>query len=1169
MQDISRHILQPEKHYSGARMQKGRVILDSDVNEAELLDDEGQRVVVVDVVGRHGSSDRGFSIDVEVEGSYDFAILAGSYYLGGLRHEIDDLGDPSAAQRFRAQSNWRQSNRVGEVPAPPTVPAAERYDLAYLIGWEQPVTAIEDGELLEHSLGGLDTSTRIRRMNRVYVAADGPDNCADAFGTLVSSLTAGGHSFDTTSSELKSAARLTVLFDEDPEPEDLCGGAVASGYRGTENQALRVQLIAPDRFLWAYDNASPLFRISATIEEGVVTVVFLTPPQQQAHFPLAGQVLEILPWGAELPSGEHLADHEIAADIGGGVLARVTTTYNPRTKTLQASMVDAVTLGRMLDWFGTEAVPEDRRYFYLRVWNPDADHPDGEFGTPCVLAAAPLGGTGLSVQLNQVGIIGDHWVIAARPTTPDVVVPWELSEGAPPHGPRRFYCPLAIIHWTLEEAELQVEVDSCRRTFRALTKLGGCCVTVGDGDTSHGDYTSIQTAIWALPPGRPGKVCVLPGIYQERIYIKDRSRVVVEGCGPRTILRTPPGNEVSQAFITLDGCTDFTLRDFAVEATGQFGVAVLASSDDPSILAQQITLENLTITTERDATLEPPGIDGLSITAGTAAFPLCTIAAIGVNELKVIGCTLTMIGDLSAVANVLLAACTRAVVRECKILTPPGLGVSSKAWGGLHIAGNCNDILVERCEIREGLGFGITLGSLQTLANFKWSTTEVTDEGEDCPAVGGGFSLAAPGVVKRVPELGPNNVQLRRNRISGMGSSGISVLGFFPEAPGEDIPQIATHDLVIADNIIENNYNHPSEKAPASSLRAVVAFGGIVLANADGLRIHDNRIHGNGVDHRHPVCGIYVLHGENIVVENNQIRGNGPRIAGSALSGNRAGIALQLVGRRVTAEGDSTGPVVTGPPAPPSRDVGPVSALPAARVRGNVVLQPAGRALQLYGIGPMFVEGNVFVSEGLAGVTPAEREYAAHCVEILNIGQSNELLESGAIPAYMAFVPKPTLLYDPAELNFGLIDGRVLFTDNQVRFNPVAGAGSNLFCATRIQSYGEVAVLGNQFFAKLPPGEGILLQDTVVTAWSTRTSHNRWEDPFDVIEVGGPIATTVSAQTFAFMNITSLNQASRCIHADIPTGLTIDNNPIVINQIYNNTDCDPTPGFAELVGPVE
>ena len=245
-----------------------------------------------------------------------------------------------------------------------------------------------------------------------------------------------------------------------------------------------------------------------------------------------------------------------------------------------------------------------------------------------------------------------------------------------------------------------------------------------------------------------------------------------------------------------------------------------------------------------------------------------------------------------------------------------------------------------------------------------------------------------------------------------------------------------------------------------------------------------------------------------------------------------------------------------------------LSALPAARVRGNVVLQPAGRTLQIYGIGPMFVEGNVLVSEGLAGVTPAEREFAAHCIEILNLGQSNELLESGAIPAFLGFVPKPTLLYDPEELDFGLIDGRILFTDNQVRFNPVAGAGNNIFCATRIQSYGEVGVLSNQFFVTLPPGEGIMLQDTVVTAWSTRTSHNRWEDPFKPIETDGPIATTVSAQTMAFMNITTLNQASRCIHADAPTDTDIANNPIAINQIYNDTDCDPVPGFAELVSPL-
>lgn len=936
---------------------------------------------------------------------------------------------------------------------------------------------------------------------------------------------------------------------------------MANGYRNTENQAIRVQLIAPDRFLWAYDNASPLFRITATVVEGVVTVVFLTPPQQQAHFPLAGQVLEILPWGAELPSGEYLADHKIAADIGGGVLARVTTTYNPRTKTLQANAVDAVTLGHMLDWFGTELIAEDRRYFYLRVWNPDADHPEGEFGTPGVLAAAPLGTTGLSVQLDQVGIVGDHWVIAARPATPDVVVPWALGEGAAPHGPRRFYCPLAIIHWTVEEDELQAEVDSCRRTFRALTKLGGCCsVTVGDGETSHGDYRTVARALLAIPLAGPGKICVLPGVYEELVYIKGRSNLVIEGCGPRTIFRTPSGNERSQAIITVDGCDDVTVKDLAVEATGQFGVGVFASSDDTQRPSRRITLENLVVTTQRDPTLDPPGITELAVTGTSTAFPASTVAAIGVQGLKLAGCTLTMMGDLSAAANVLLAVCTHAIVRECKILTPPGEGVTSKAWGGLHIAGHCSDILVERCEIDEGLGFGITLGSVRVAANTRFvpNNEEVITEGDDCPAVGGEFPLAAPEGVTRVPDPGPHNVQIRRNRITGMGSSGISVLGFFPESAGEAIAQIETHDLVIADNIIENNYTHPSEKAPSAALRAVIAFGGIVIGGADGLRIHDNRIQGNGVDHRHPVCGIYVFHGENIVVENNRIQGNGPRVEGSALSGHRAGIALQLVGRRITVTEDDAGEQLT---------VSPNSALPAARVRGNVVLQPAGRALQIYGIGPMFVEGNVLVSEGLDGVTFAEREFAAHCVEIQNFGQSHELQVFGAIPSFFGIFPAPPL-YGTEQLDVGLIDGRILFTDNQVRFNPVAGAGNDIFCATRIQSYGEVAVLGNQFLAKLPPGEGILLQDTIVVAWSTRTSHNRWEDPFEEIEVDGPIATTVSAQTLAFMNITTLNQASRCIHADIPTGTTIaSTNPIAVNQIYDDTDCDPTPGFAELVSP--
>ena len=38
--DISRFIFQPTKRYSSVRMQQGRVILDSDWNESERIDDE-------------------------------------------------------------------------------------------------------------------------------------------------------------------------------------------------------------------------------------------------------------------------------------------------------------------------------------------------------------------------------------------------------------------------------------------------------------------------------------------------------------------------------------------------------------------------------------------------------------------------------------------------------------------------------------------------------------------------------------------------------------------------------------------------------------------------------------------------------------------------------------------------------------------------------------------------------------------------------------------------------------------------------------------------------------------------------------------------------------------------------------------------------------------------
>ena len=1170
-QDISRHLHQPEKHYSGARLQKGRVILDSDLNEGEILDDESQRLVVVDVVGRHGSPNLGYSIGDVTQEPYDFPIGSGTYYLGGMRHEITSPPG-STAQTFLTQSNWLQSSRPG-VPLPDQ-PEAGRHDLVYLVGWEQPVSATEDGELFEAALGGLDTSQRVRRMDRVQVAKGTAATCAAAFEGFVGAFTAAGHAYDWASGELRSGARLTVSFEPVPTPDDLCSPS-GDGYRGHENQAIRIQLFAPNMYLWSYDNAAPLFRVRASVTGSEVTVEFLTAPWQQEQFPLKGQVLEILPWGAQIANGERVADHRIDADIGGGVLARVTTSYNPRTKTLKASTEDAALLTNMLAWFGP--IPVADQFFYMRVWNPGGPKPEGvdTYGTvfdPEDPAEA-LPGTGIKVAFNQVGVVGDYWIIAARPNTPEEVVPWALKSttGVAPSGPRRFYCPLAIVHWTLVGEALQVAAESCRRSFRPLTRLSGCCsVTVGDGATSHGDYTSIEQAILALPPNEPGKVCVLPGVYEERVHVVGRRDIVVEGCGPRTILRSPPGDTQSKAIFTLERCDDIKLRSFAVEAVGQFGIGVvggLVAGSATPVPSTRITLENLVVTTSRDATQDRPTVDDLAITDDVAAFPLCTVGAIGAVDLKILGCELTMIGDLSAAANVLLVASAQVVVRDCLIATPPGVASISRAWGGLHIAGFCRDVLVERCEIREGLGYGITLGSVRRVPaaggppsappTTPPDNSSAVDPGGDCPGVGGGlsdFDAGDQASVQLLADPGPSDVRICNNRIHKMGSSGISVLGFFPEAEGRAVKQIEVSSLVIADNVIENNYAHPSERSPDEALRAVVAFGGIVLADVDGLRIHDNRISNNGGDHRHPVCGIYVLHGENLVIENNDIRGNGPRVADDGgQSGHRAGIALQRVGRRVTPD-----------ERPSSFTVEAESGLPAARVRGNVVAQPAGRALQIYGVGPMFVEGNVLVSEGLVGLSPDERRFAGHCVEIHNIGQSSELTRLTSFPEFMTTFPWPALPR-PISPEWALHDGRVLFTGNQVRFSPVARAGLDVFSATRILSYGDVAVLDNQFFASLAPDDGLLLHDTVVAGWSTRVSLNRWEDPPGRTDRAGPHITTVSATTVGFMNVTSLNQATRCIHVHgLPENDDTDNPIDDDNQIFDIEECSAMPPLAEL-----
>src|SRR5690349_9142988 len=60
--DLTRFLDQPKKHYVGARMQQGRLLVDTDFDEGSLLQEEDRRHAALDLLGPKASPDEGFSL---------------------------------------------------------------------------------------------------------------------------------------------------------------------------------------------------------------------------------------------------------------------------------------------------------------------------------------------------------------------------------------------------------------------------------------------------------------------------------------------------------------------------------------------------------------------------------------------------------------------------------------------------------------------------------------------------------------------------------------------------------------------------------------------------------------------------------------------------------------------------------------------------------------------------------------------------------------------------------------------------------------------------------------------------------------------------------------------------------------------------------------------------
>jgi Family of unknown function (DUF6519) len=1143
--DISRHSLRPAQNFTGVVRQQGRLPIDADETESDDIAALMLRQMVAETICSRGSPDDGFMISgvTLANGLLDFAIAPGSFYLGGTRLA-------SSGHSWSAQPDWLTISLADRAFALP--PAnAPRHDLVWLGGWEQTITATEDGELLEPALGGPDTSARRRTMWRANLLGNVPGTCPDAFADLVTRAFPNG-TLDAGESEILSNARLTIGFTQLEPLEDLCRPNAQAGFLGARNEAFRIQLTAPGRFIWGRDNAAPLYRVQVMADANGARrkIRFLAPPRDEFGWPLAGMTVELLRWGSLLSNYEKAAEPM-------GVLLRVISGFDPGDD--NAILVGADIDQALDDWFATPTgqaaiQPLDpataNSYFYLRVWTGGGtgnavDNPMQLGGT------VDLGDIGLTCTFASDGIPGDYWVVSARPNTPTRVLPWALLDDAPPVGPRRMIAPLALIPST--SASVGAAID-CRHHFRPLCEVGACCrVTVGDGRISFGDVLTVQEALARLP-AEGGEICIHPGDYAEHVTISNRQNILITGCGAATRWGAEPGRD--DPLLTIESSSGIHLRRVAMENALAEGVLADVAEQDSVALSSQITVEDVSfVVADRPAIHINGGrnhkVRRCRIILGALSRPLSEDPFIG------------------RAAAIFLRG-RDLLVEHCQITAAP-FGFASRSRlpvGGIHIGGGSREIMIRDNVITRGNGHGITLGSTQFVpvdnqaviaANPKTHYRDyirrnlshqagygkgaaagfglglfITDQ--DCITIdgtppGGGD---VPVDVPVTPESGGlvRDIRIQRNDIGSMGFSGISAHVFSGLGRDGNSDAMAVEQIEIDHNRITGCMrNEIGEVNPL--LRLFTGWGGIALSICADATMRDNLIAENGRTSREPVCGIFIAIAENVTVTRNRIQGNGARAGDEALNpGMRGGIIIGLATGGTASDGELEGDLQRRR-----------ADLPALTVSSNHVDAPNGRALRSIALGPVIVHGNrltgagrsAFFSDPLSAIISALLGFVISGDDIVAPRETidltdylallaiTELLGGDAVNIINLCMAEDVLsLKDADDLTAQrLRGGETLINDNQVSLRRHSGAARGTLSSVFVASQDDVSLNDNQI--EIENGVDFFLTNALVLAGTARIESNRMQEKL----TGG----LLSAISFAILNNTSHNQSTHCILA--------------------------------------
>jgi Family of unknown function (DUF6519) len=503
--DLTRSTFRTEKHYSGVRMQQGRVQLDADWNEQVDIDSHLDETTRTDVIGRCGVPihDAGFAISA-LSGSADVAVSAGRAYVDGILCENEasavavlevqeaELGVESVVLDGREleQGDWVELSATGVGPIQCRLAGVSAAD--HRLKLEIPLTVPEQDVLKQatdpilrrvvtyltqpHFAGDPDAAGEAQPEGGLYfyyldvwerhrtsledgsireVALGGPDHATrtqivwqvkrarlEERETQITCATV------PPWDELvpRTTGRLRARAHPQTTSDDLCTVPPGAGYRRGENQLYRIEI----------RDAGELGKATFTYsrENGSVVVPWLDRDTDTLTVTNVGRDA-VLGFGP----GDWIEATDDCKELGGepGTLVKVKTALD---KTLT---VDTATATGSLD---VADFPLHRK---IRRW----DDPSG-----ARVVETPSGNDGYLALEDGVEVrfedgyyrALDYWLIPARTALGDVEWPFDGAGGAlalPPQGVDHHYNALALLHYD----EAWSLVEDCRKLFPPLTEL--------------------------------------------------------------------------------------------------------------------------------------------------------------------------------------------------------------------------------------------------------------------------------------------------------------------------------------------------------------------------------------------------------------------------------------------------------------------------------------------------------------------------------------------------------------------------------------------------------------------------------------------------------------------------------------------------------------------------